>query len=87
MSKSPKWYENPLLISLLSSRLGSALIGVLLSVLMGLVSLPLGVTEMALDAYWKAIGVGAPVQTEPSPAVEPSCPPCPEAPIEALPTP
>ena len=66
--ETPKWYENPLILSLLSSRLAPALIGVLLSALMGLAGLPLGVTEGALDFYKSLVGIEAP-----------TCPPCPDA--------
>ena len=66
--EQPKWYENPILLSLLSSRLAPALIGVLLSALMGLAGLPLGVTEGALDLYRSLVGIEAP-----------TCPPCPDA--------
>lgn len=66
--ETTKWYENPLILSLFSSRLAPALIGVLLSALMGLAGLPLGVTEGALDLYRSLIGIEAP-----------TCPPCPDA--------
>jgi hypothetical protein len=68
MPETPKWYENPLLLSLLSSRLAPALIGVLLSALMGLAGLPLGITQEALDLYRSLVGI------EPQ-----ECPPCPPA--------
>lgn len=72
--ETQKWYENPLILSLLSSRLAPALIGVLLSALMGLAGLPLGVTEGALDLYRSLVGIEAP-----------ECPPPPTCPGEVAP--
>lgn len=57
-----------ILASILASRAGSAVIGAILMAILGLLGLPIGATQSALDTYKELMGIE-----------QPSCPPCPAA--------